>query len=128
MRKRKSPIALVSVLAVMASVAFGFNYAASRGATPADQPPPAPEGSPKPLGDPRTAETATNVSGAIKQGLGATSAEKAPPPGGPPGMPGDGLTILNPAQSMGKAEKPKPNTSSTYAQWYDKDSGMGAKK
>lgn len=132
MRKRKSPIVLVTVLAIMASVAFGFNYASNRpGGNPAGEPPapPASEGAEKTLGEARAPEDASSVSKSIGASMSSAKrkeADPATPHEGPPGM--SGPMIMNHSRPMGKQPKPKPNSSSTSAQWYDKESALGADK
>lgn len=132
MRKRKSPIALVSVLVVVVATVVGYQFVTSQTHTP-DAPPPPPESTdaPKSIGEPRAAESKATIAADIKSSLDAK------PAGGPtaappmrPGMPPSGPMILKPQMAMpgGKPEKPKPNSSSTSAQWYVSESGVGKDK
>ncbi|RYG18047.1 hypothetical protein EON82_23100 [bacterium] len=128
MRKRKSPIALVTVLAVMAAVAFGFQYATNRGPEAQSAPPPAqgPDDV-KPVGESRPGTTASAVSDAVKSSMGTPAAKPMARPGPPgmPGAPGGGPTILSTMPTNAKPEKPKPNSSSTSTQWYNDESAYG---
>lgn len=124
MRKRKSPIALITALIVVAAGIFGFNFATSRpGGNPADQPPAPEVTDAKQVGDARPAtpgsQIASSVNSAIAGG-GPKATEDGP---GKMGM--GGPMILNPG--AGAPQKPKPNPSSTSAQWYDKDSALANK-
>ncbi len=129
MRKRKSPIVLVTVLVIMASVAFGIQYTASKGSSPADAPPAPQVKDVTPVGEARAKESASSVAQGVR---GAMSSPKSPAPetmerSGMPGAP-TGPMILKPAASMARPEKPKPNTSSTSAQWYNDESALGSDK
>lgn len=128
MRKRKSPIVLVTALVVVVAGIVGFNFAASKpGGNPAEQPP-APQTDVKPVGEARPAESTTSIAGSVKTAMGSkgTGTPEAGPKM-PPGMPGGGSIMLNPGAGA-KPEKPKPNSSATSAQWYDKDSALGSGK
>lgn len=122
MKKRKSPIVLITTLAVMCSVAFGLQFASSKTGGAGSQPPAPDMPDVKPVGTPRAPEAKSSVASSIKGAMGSeTAAPAGRPKMGPPGM-DSGPMVLNPARPMGKPEKPKPNSSSTSAQWYDKDS------
>ena len=131
MRKRKSPIVLVTALVVVVAGVAGFNFATSRpGGNPADRAP-APEIQDiKPVGQARAAATTDQIASGVKQAMssvkGGPSAH-SPDAEASPGGPGGGSIILNPAMAA-KPEKPKPNPSSTSAQWYSKDSALGSGK
>ncbi len=128
MRKRKSPIVLVTALVVVVAGIVGFNFATSRvGGNPAEHPPTPEVQDVKPVGASRPAESTTQVASGVQSALGATTTPAPKAAGGPPGMPGAGPLILNPGAGS-KPEKPKPNPSSTSAQWYNKDSAMGSGK
>lgn len=125
MKKRKSPIVLVTLLAVMASVAFGLQYAWSKSAGPgAEQQPQVQATDTPPVGQPRQAESKEAVANSLKGALSGPTAVEPMEPGRPsgPGGPGGpaGPSILNPsvATANRKPEKPKPNPTSTSAQWY----------
>jgi hypothetical protein len=127
MRKRKSPIVLITTLAVMCSVAFGLQFASSKTGGAGSQPPAPEMPDVKAVGTPRAPEPKSTVAGNIQKAMGAPSAgtDEAMRAPGPKGRPGEqtGSMVLNPTQPMmGKPEKPKPNSSSTSAHWYDKDS------
>ena len=131
MRKRKSPIVLVTLLVVVVAGVAGFNFASSRVASP-DAPPQAPPvENTQQVGEARSATPAASITQTVKQSLNADPKAGGPGPGGRPGGPGgpggppSGPLILNPA--AGKPEKPKPNTSATSAQWYNDESMMGKK-
>ena len=126
MRKRKSPIVLVTMLALIAVGVSGYNFATSRtGGNPAEQPPAPEVADAKAVGDSRPAVSPSNISQAVK---GSMTSAKPSPPSGRPDRPGSGgPMILNPA-AVAKPEKPKPNPSSTSAQWYDKESALGSAK
>ncbi len=135
MKKRKSPIVLLTTLAVMISVAFGLQFASSKTGGAGAQPPPPEISDAKAVGTPRAPEAQASVASGVKAALGAPAG--GPPAGGPGGEGGPGRMgppgstgpmVLNPARPMGKPEKPKPNTSSTSAHWYDKDSAMANEK
>ncbi len=133
MRKRKSPIVLVTALAIIVTVVAGFNFATSKpGGNPANQPPaPAEVPDVKSVGTPRAATPVSAVTSSVTQSMGAQKEggpEEAAAHGGPPGRPGSGgPLILNPMANA-KPEKPKPNSSSTSAQWYNDESAMSKQK
>lgn len=134
MRKRKSPIFLITTLAVMASVAFGLQFVSSKvGGAGAEAPPPPPPSDIKPVGTPRAPETKDSVAASIKMAAssgaqGSPEGEGAPMgrPGGP--MTNQGPLVVKPAGISTTAPKPVPNSSSTSSHWYDKDSMMGNEK
>jgi len=133
MRKRKSPIFLVTTMGVVIAVAFGLQYVSSKTGGPGTEAPPAPPSDMKPVGEPRAAEAQSTVAGNIKTALGGGGGATEPPKermGAPGMMMPTGPMIMKPAGAVtsGVPEKPKPNTSSTSSHWYDKDSMMGSQK
>lgn len=125
MRKRKSPIVLVTALVIIVAGVSGLQYAWSRTNGPASAPPTPEVADAKSVGEARASTPAKAVSAGI---LGAMNAS-AKPTGRPsmPGGPDSGPLILNRAASA-KPEKPKPNTSSTSAQWYNDESALSKEK
>jgi hypothetical protein len=122
MKKRKSPIVLVTVLAVMLCVVFGLQFAWSRSGGAGQEQPQFQATDTNPVGQPRQAESKEAVSAGLKSALGGGSPSEAhaPEPGNPHAPMTGGPSILNPAAMApsGKPEKPKPNPTSTSAQWY----------
>lgn len=129
MRKRKSPIALATVLALVVCGVVGFQFASNRPGGNPDEAPPTPQvEDTKPVGDARPSASPAQVGTNIKAQMNSGGAKATPTaPEGDPHMPGGGSLVLNPAASA-KPEKPKPNPSATSAQWYDKDSAMANSK
>lgn len=131
MRKRKSPIVLVTLLVVVVAGITGFNYATSKTGNPAG-PPPAPEvPEAKAVGEARPAVPASSVAASLGKSMGKAEAaptERAGGPAMPPGAPGSGPMILGPSLSNAKPEKPKINTSSTSSQWFNDNSALSGKK
>lgn len=132
MRKRKSPIVLVTALAVLITTVAGLQYAWSRTNGPASAPEAPPVEDAKPVGESRAGQTAKDTSASVKAAMQQSKPAAAEAPeGGPAGPPGSesGPLILNPSRSSNaKPEKPKPNTSSTSAQWYNDESLMSKDK
>ena len=122
MKKRKSPIVLVTVLAVMASVAFGLQYAWSKSGGAGQEQPQFQATDTNPVGQPRPAESKEAVSAGIKDAMGGGSKPMPEEAAHPHGMM-EGPSILNPGamNPNRKPEKPKPNPTSTSAQWYLND-------
>jgi hypothetical protein len=123
MRKRKSPILLITCLVLFGAVAFAFQYAAT-----ASQNPPKPDQATPPVqvGDTRPATTAQSVASQVKsQGLPAEhgSPERRDMMMMGKGRPGRGQpSIIMPKMTP---QKPKPNDSAPSTQWYQ--SGSAAK-
>ena len=134
MRKRKSPIVLVTLLVVVVAGITGFNYATSKTGNPAAAPPAPEVPEAKAVGEARPATPASAISASVKQSMGGAGTAPGERPGGShmppgaPGGPGSGPMILGPSRSDAKPEKPKPNSSSTSSQWFNDNSALGSKK
>lgn len=133
MRKRKSPIALVSLLALVVVGIAGYNFATSRpNAAPAQQQAPPEVPDTKAVGEARTPTSASSIHASVTQSMstphGAPHAMTEDGPGRPGGPGSGGPLILGPAASSAKPEKPKPNSSSTSAQWYNSESSLAGQK
>ena len=128
MRKRQSPIVLVTALVLIVAGVAGYNIVTSRpGGNPAEQPPAPEVTDTKAVGVSRPGTTKADISKTV-QGSMVTSTPTSPK--GPPmrpGMPPAGPMILNPSANA-KPEKPKPNSSSTAAQWYNDESALSKDK
>ena len=126
MRKRQSPIVLVTALVLIVAGVAGFNFATSRaGGNPAEQAPAPEVADAKPVGEARPGTTEADVSKSVKGSLVTSTPAKAAPTR--PGMPPAGPMILDPSATA-KPVKPTPNTSSTSAQWYNDESALSKEK
>ena len=131
MRKRKSPIVLVTALVVIVTGVAGLNFAWSHTNGPASAPEAPPVENTSPVGQSRPGASAAEVAQGVKGAMASKGRAAESPEGGPSGPPnmGGGPMILNPARAASaKPEKPKPNTSSTSAQWYNDESAMSKDK
>lgn len=128
MKKRKKPIMLVTLLAVLAGIVFAMS---SSGSDPSREQPPTPE--PPKSDQPRVTPSATDLARAAN----ANKGQPTPPPGmpkeaaramreatagSPKGMitESDDPTIEVPAAAP--ITKPTPNDSSIAGQWYSDES------
>lgn len=124
MKKRKPPIVLGTLLALFVAAAFGINYVNSQPpGGPNEQTPPPPM---DPVGQPRAPESPSNIANDVKQAMstapGKPEGEASPKPPMRPGGPmGQGPLVMNPMRSSAHPQKPKPNPSSTSAQWWVQD-------
>lgn len=127
MRKRKSPIVLVTALVVLVTGVAGFNYAASKSPATAEQasaPPVADDE--KVLEKPRGAVNTTNVADQVKAQMGnGTTPTDLSHGTTSPGTP----MILNdrPMPTSSSPTKPTPNATSTSTQWYNDETANGSK-
>lgn len=130
MRKRKSPIVLVTVLGVVFATVVGLQFASSRVVNPNEAPPPPPPaGDDKPIGTPREKTAKSSIANDVKASMGSAEPATSQRSMGPGGPGAGGPIILNAsAVPSGKPEKPKPNPSSTAAQWYNNESAMSKDK
>ena len=125
MRKRQSPIVLVTALVLIVAGVAGFNFATSRtGGNPAEQPPAPEVADTKAVGDARPGATSSEISKSVKGLISTAPAKEAPTR---PGMPPAGPMILNPSATA-KPAKPTLNTSATSAQWYNDESALSKEK
>jgi len=123
MKKRKSPIVLVTVLVILLCVTFGLQFAWSRSGGAGQEQPQFQATDAPAVGQPRQAESKEAVAQGIKGAMGSGGGPKEIGDARPGGPMGGGPSILNPAAMMSnsKPEKPKPNPTSTSAQWYLND-------
>jgi hypothetical protein len=119
MKKRKSPIVLVTVLAIVLCVAFGLQFAWSRSGGAGQEQPQFQATDTNPVGQPRPAESQQAVSAGIKGAL-AGGHQSAPEEAHAHGPMAEGPSILNPGAMTANVRqpKPKPNPTATSAQWY----------
>lgn len=131
MRKRKSPIVLVTVLGVVFATVIGLQFASSRVVNPNEPPPAAPPaGDDKPIGTPRDKTSRESIANDVKVSMGSEPPASQRPSMGPGGPGAGGPIILQSGGAVptGKPEKPKPNSSSTAAQWYNDESALSKDK
>lgn len=111
MKKKQSPIMLVTIIVILGAIAAGWNLASS-GVFKSN----APE---NPGLKPRQDDSAS-VGSSVKEALSKKGTKSETPMAKKMGVSAEGSLLEQLPQSM---SKPKPNDSSTSTQWYSPDSG-----
>ena len=139
MRKRKSPIVLITLLAIAACGAFGIQYVSNRVPSPEQPVAPPVADTTKTLGDSRAVQPVKSVAEQVKSQMGGGGGESGKPTAMPmrtdmgsekgPGAPSSGSMVVDndPRITPPQNTKPKPNPSSTSSQWYNPETANGAK-
>jgi hypothetical protein len=123
MKKRKPPIAAITILLICITVAFMFNYEAGR--DPNAPPETAPQPSEVKAGQPQPTQPVSSTAAAAQKEMGESKPAAAKPNPKKMMMKGMVPTIANPAETN---NKPVQSDTQISSQWYQPDSSRANTK